>query len=199
MTTAGAAPAAPVLGIDCSTTACKAVLWQGDGKSCASGRATFELDNPEPDAWQQSADDWWQALCAACRQLPLAEASLAPAAIGITHQRETFVVTDGAGEPLHPALVWMDHRCTGEVDEAVSQLGAEALHRISGKPAHTTPSLYKLMFLLKQQPQLAGRIGKVLDVGAFLAWKLTGRCATSLASADPMGMDSSSQRLPWVN
>jgi xylulokinase len=44
-----------VLGIDCSTTASKAIAWDADGKAVAEGRRTFSLANPEPDGWEQSA------------------------------------------------------------------------------------------------------------------------------------------------
>jgi sugar (pentulose or hexulose) kinase len=175
-----------VVGIDCSTTACKAIAWDAEGTAVAEGRGAIALDNPTPDAWQQDAEGWWRALGEACRQLATHIDARRVAAACVTNQRETFVVTDDAGRPLHPALVWMDHRCHAQVERAVQSLGEEHLHRLSGKPPCTTPSLYKLMFLLEEQPALAA--ARVLDVHAFVAWRLTGRFATSLAAADPTGL-----------
>ena len=177
-----------ILAIDSSTTACKALAWDRRGRVVAEGRASIALENPEPDGWEQDAEDWWRAFCEACRALT---AQLDPsrlAAVCITHQRETFVVTDADGRPLRPALVWMDARAAQQVERAKAELGAERLHQLSGKPACTTPSLYKLMYLLEREPGLRTASARVLDVHALLVWRLTGRCATSLAAADPLGL-----------
>jgi xylulokinase len=181
-----------VVGIDCSTTACKAIAWDGRGAAVAEGRAAIALDNPTPDAWQQDAEAWWRALGEACRGLAGAIDPRRVAAVCVTNQRETFVVTDAEGRPLHPALSWMDHRCHAQVERAVAELGEDRLHRLSGKPACTTPSLYKLLFLLEREPAL--RAARVLDVHAFVAWRLSGRFVTSLAAADPMGLIDMEQR-----
>jgi xylulokinase len=179
-----------VLGVDCSTTACKAVAWDSRGQPVGEGRASFALENPEPDGYEQDAELWWQSSCDAIRGALRGLGPKPPlAAVCFTHQRETFVVTDAGGKPLHRALVWMDARCRAEVEHAVERLGEERLHATSGKPACTTPSLYKLMFLLgRARPELRALSPRVLDVHAFLVWRMTGRFATSLASADPLGL-----------
>jgi len=181
-----------VLGIDCSTTSSKAIAFDAHGRAIAEGRAPIALHNPAPDAWEQDAEQWWTATTAAVRALlhTLGQGSKNRIrALCITHQRETFVLTDETCRPLHPALVWMDARCRPEVTEAISQLGAARLHTQSGKPPCTTPSLYKLLFLLRRgAPALAAKNPRILDVHAFLAWRTTGRMVTSLASADPMGL-----------
>jgi xylulokinase len=179
------------VGIDASTTACKAIAFDASGRDVAEGRAPIELFNPEPDGWEQDANQWWNATASALRALAhtLGPQARAVRALGLTHQRETFVLTDASGTPLHPALVWMDARCRAAVARAKARVGDARLHELSGKPACTTPSLYKLLYLLEEKaPELARRELRVLDVHGFLAWRLTGRCATSLASADPLGL-----------
>lgn len=178
-----------VVAVDASTTAVKAIVFAAGGRSVAESRVAIELSNPEPDAWEQDADAWWRAVVDALRGATeqLADAS-AVRALAVTHQRETFVLADGDSAPLRPALVWMDARCRPQVAEAVARLGADKLHTVSGKPPCTTPSLYKLMYLLDREPALRDRDAVMLDVHALVAWRLTGRLATSLASADPLGI-----------
>ncbi len=180
-----------VLGIDSSTTAVKAIAWDAEGRAVAEGRSAIPLENPAPGAWQQDAEDWWSAFASAVHATveSLGGEAAHIEALAIAHQRETFVVTDHAGVPVHPALVWMDARSGPEVEQAISALGASELHAITGKPPCTTPSLYKLMFLFgRAAPALARMRPLVLDVHAFLVHRLTGELATSLASADPTGM-----------
>ena len=50
-----------VIGIDTSTTAAKAVVWDQNGRAVAEGRATFELSSPQPGWGEQNAADWWDA------------------------------------------------------------------------------------------------------------------------------------------
>lgn len=180
------------LGIDCSTTACKAIAWDSAGHAVAEGRAPISLHNPGPDAWEQDASSWLHSTKLAIREVTTTLGRLGSArirALSITHQRETFVLTDEAGTPLHPALVWMDARCRPEVEILGSKVGNARIHAISGKYPCTTPSLYKLQHLLTRlAPEIAKNPFRVLDVGAFLIWNLTGRCVTSIASADPTGL-----------
>lgn len=185
-----------VIGVDCSTTASKAIAYSPSGGLEAEGRAEFPLYNPEPDGWEQDAESWWTSTLAALRHCveALGPRAKSVRALALTHQRETFVLTDGAGKPLHPALVWMDSRGRAEVGKAVAHLGAERLLELSGKPPCITPSLYKLLGLFERRPELRAAHPVMLDVHAFLAWRMTGRRATSLASADPLGLIDMRQR-----
>ena len=126
-----------VLGIDCSTTATKAIAWDRQGRAVAEGRTSFALDNPELDGWEQDAEDWWSATLAAIAECvrQLADRAKEVRALCVAHQRETFVFTDASGKPLHPALVWMDARGRAHVQRAIDRVGAARLHDISGKPA----------------------------------------------------------------
>lgn len=180
-----------VLAVDASTTACKAIAWNANGVARAEGRASLRLENPEPDGYEQDADEWWRATTSAVRSVT---DQLGPAsareiqAVCVTHQRETFVLTDPRGVALHPALVWMDARCRAEVTQACERIGRERLTEISGKPPCTTPSLYKLLWLVKRHPELLGFSPRLHDVHGYLVMRLTGEFKTSLASADLLGL-----------
>jgi xylulokinase len=178
------APAHYVIGIDCSTTATKAVVWDAEGNSAAEGRATFPLASPRSGWYEQDAEDWWQSTKTALKE---AAARVDPGrirALGITHQRESFVCTDEGGHPLRQAILWLDARSYEEVDRH----GSDRLHEITGKPPSMTPALYKLFWLRANESELLDRTAKVLDVHAFLVYRLTGQWRTSWACADPLGL-----------
>jgi xylulokinase len=180
-----------ILAVDASTTACKAIVFDGLGRTHGEGRAPIGLSNPEPDAYEQDAEEWWAAARSAMKAAVAsigADNAARIRAVALTHQRETFVLTDAHGQPLRPGLVWMDARCRRQVARAVNELGKAYLHELTGKPACTTPSFYKLLFLFEAHPELRGAPLRVLDVGAFLTWRMTGLPRTSLASADPLGL-----------
>src|SRR5918997_111531 len=105
-----------IIGIDCSTTATKAVVWDSEGNAVAEGRETFPLSNPQPDWSEQNAEDWWRSTTTALREAARQVDTNRIGAIGITHQRETFVCLDEDDEPIRPAILWLDSRPTDEVE-----------------------------------------------------------------------------------
>ncbi|TNF17906.1 MAG: carbohydrate kinase [Rhodobacteraceae bacterium] len=173
-----------VLGIDCSTTGAKAVVWDRHGTALSTGRAGLRHTAPRPGWGEQDPVDWWQATRAAigqaCRQI----APSRLAALAITHQRETFACLDKAGHALRPAMLWLDTRATAEVAEH----GSDAVHRITGKPPNTATSWYKLMWLKANEPDVLEQAHRVVDVHTYLVHRLTGDWRTSYGSVDPLGV-----------
>jgi xylulokinase len=173
-----------VIGIDSSTTATKAVVWDREGRAVAEGRAEFALALSRPGWHEQDAEDWWRSCAAAVVQALQSVDGSEIDALCVTHQRETFACLDEQGTPIRPAIVWMDVRATREVEE----FGSEEIHRLTGKPPDTTPALYKLLWLREHEPETLNRTRWVVDVHAFLVHRLTGMWRTTTACADPLGL-----------
>jgi len=177
-----------VVGIDSSTTACKAIAWDRAGKLIAQSRASFELLSPHPNWYEQHAEDWWDALCQTLRSLSAQVGAARIAAVCIAHQRETFVPVDEHGQPIRNAILWVDDRSRSQVDELDRRIGNDKIHQITGKGPSTKQSLPKLLWLQTHEPDVMRRAYKILDVHAFLVYRLTRRWVTSLPCADPMGL-----------
>ena len=173
-----------VIGVDCSTTSAKAVVWNATGTAIAQAKAGFELVQARPGWAEQNAEDWWVATSAAIRRVVQTVDGSRIGALCVTHQRETFVCLDAQGQPLRPAMLWMDARAVEEVDKH----GTPEVHRITGKPPNPTPAWYKLHWLARNEPETLPRTGRVVDVQGFLVHRLTGTWGTSWASADPLGL-----------
>jgi xylulokinase len=173
-----------VIGVDCSTTASKAVVWDRNGRAVATGRQGYGLNHVRSGWVEQHAPDWWAATSAAIAEAVKAVGRDRIAGIAITHQRETFVCLDTDDEPIRPAITWMDVRATAEVKDH----GTAAVHRITGKPPNPTPAWYKLLWLGKHEPDTIARTAHVTDVAGYLVQKLTGEWATSWSCADPLGL-----------
>ena len=173
-----------VIGVDCSTTSAKAVVWDATGSAVAQARTSFELVQARPGWAEQNAEDWWAATAAAIRRVVQTIDGSRIGALCVTHQRETFVCLDAQGRPLRPAMLWMDSRAVDEVEK----YGTPEVHRVTGKPPNPTPAWYKLHWLAHNEPETLARTGKVVDVQGFLVHRLSGTWATSWASADPLGL-----------
>ncbi len=177
-----------VLGIDCSTTASKAVAWDWHGTPAAEGRAPLELLAPRPGWGEQRADQWWEATVAGIAAVLRQVQPGSIAALCVTHQRETFVPVDAGGRPLRHAILWLDERSRVQLAALDRRFGHDALHRLTGRPPSMTQSLPKLVWLAEHEPEIAAGAARIVDVHAFLVHRLTGEWVTSLASADPMGI-----------
>lgn len=173
-----------VIGVDCSTTATKAVVFDAGGTAVAEGRRTFPLSRPQP-GWHEQDPETWRtstvgALADAARRIDPADV----AAIGLTHQRESFACLDDSGRSIRPAILWLDGRAGPQIREH----GTEDVHELSGKPPDVTPAFYKLLWLQENEPQTLRRAAVVTDVHGYLVHALTGHWRTSTASADPLGL-----------
>lgn len=181
-----------VVAVDCSTTASKAVVFDATGRAIALGRSPIHMSQPGPGRHEQDPENWWHATCEALRS---ALSDVDPERISglcVTTQRETFVCVDDTGAPVYPGIVWMDSRARN----IVAELGSPRVHELSGRPADNTPSLYKIAWLLRHQPDEMARVRWFGDVSALLHHRLTGRWASSHASADSMGLFDMTQ-LTW--
>jgi xylulokinase len=177
-----------VIGIDSSTTATKAIAFDRGGRTVAEGRAAIPLSNPKPGWFEQEVSDWTGALTKALKQLTRRIDARRIAGISISNQRESFAQFDSRGKALRPGTLWLDERATAEVNQITAALGAGEVHRISGKPADVTPCLYRCRWLSTHMPKLWAKTAMTAEVHGVLTHFLTGRWATSLASADPMGL-----------
>lgn len=101
--------------------------------------------------------------------------------MAISSQGETLVAVDEVGEPLYPAIVWLDNRSGVEADEIRAHFGTEAVFRVTGQPEITpTWPATKILWLRRHVPEVFERTHKFLLLEDYLLFRLTGRLA-----ADP--------------
>ncbi|MBX3062647.1 MAG: FGGY-family carbohydrate kinase [Anaerolineae bacterium] len=177
-----------VIGVDSSTTSCKAIAWDRQGKLVAEGRASFDLLSPAPNFYEQNASDWWVALCHVLRSVTSQIDASRVAALCITHQRESFVAVDEQCQPIRNAILWVDDRCRQQVKELDQRFGSDYIQDLTGKGPSTKQSLPEFLWLQQHESDVIPRAYKLLDVHAFLVYHLTGQWITSIPCADPMGL-----------
>ncbi|HWR17864.1 MAG TPA: FGGY-family carbohydrate kinase [Terriglobales bacterium] len=183
-----------IIGIDSSTTATKAIAWRKDGSIAGEGRSAIGLSRPANNWYEQDPEDWWRSTVDAIRQVLQQVPRESVAAVAISNQRETFVPLDERGEPVRPAILWLDQRCAEEVEWLSERV--PRIHEITGKPPDMAPVAYRIAWMLRNEETLFRRTRMFADVHTYLVWKLAERFVTSWASADPMGMFDM-QRKQW--
>lgn len=182
-----------VIAIDSSTSSTKAIVVDPAGNVVGEGKSSIPLLTPGMDRYEHDPRDWWkstdQAIRSALSMLRNSECQRI-AALGITHQRETFCCLDENGKALRPAILWLDSRSGNEITE----YGSEYIHQLSGKPADTTPALYKMIWMSRHEPDIWTSAQHIVDVHAYLSYALTGKWVSGTGSADTLGLFDISAR-----
>ncbi|MBX9771636.1 MAG: glycerol kinase GlpK [Candidatus Obscuribacterales bacterium] len=102
-----------ILSLDQGTTSSRAIIFDSDGKTIATGQLEFTQHFPQP-GWVEHDPKEILKTQIDCVKECLAKSGLKPediACVGITNQRETTVVWDKkTGEPVYNAIVWQCRR-----------------------------------------------------------------------------------------
>jgi xylulokinase len=135
-----------VAGVDCSTQATKVVVCDA-----ATGVVLREGRAPHPDATQVDPAEWWKAW-------QLASEGLLDGveAISVAGQQHGMVLLDGAGEVVHPAVLWNDTSSADATNELVSELGGpEAWAAATGSVPVSSFTVTKLRWIRTAAPDAA--------------------------------------------
>jgi xylulokinase len=177
-----------VIGLDSSTSATKAIAWDRDGRAVAEGRAAIPMANPRVGHFEQDPEHWWSSTAEALKTVTAAVDPARIAGLAISNQRETFALFREDGTAIRPGTIWLDDRARPQERAFGETFGAERVHAISGKPLDVIPCLYRMIWFREQEPANFAGAERIAEVHGYLTFRLTGRWATSTASADPMGI-----------
>ena len=178
---------APVLGLDVSTTATKAIVVDEAGAVRGIGSAEYDYDVPRPLWSEQDPVLWWNATQAATRRA-MAAAGIGAgevAAVGLTGQMHGAVLLDAHDEPLRPAILWNDGRSAAQCDLIRDLVGADRLIELTGNDALTGFTAPKLLWVREHEPTTWERVAHVLLPKDFVRHRLTG--VHALDKADGAG------------
>ena len=98
-----------ILALDQSTSATKAVLFDGRGRVLDRAGRDHRQHYPRPGWVEHDGEEIWQNCLTVMHEVLERRADVRDgiAGLSLTNQRETIVVFERAGgRPLHPAIVW---------------------------------------------------------------------------------------------
>ena len=177
-----------LLAIDAGTTGVTALLVDADLRPVARAYREFAQSFPEPGHVEHDAAAILDAVDATVAEV--LDGRPAPAAVGITNQRETVFALDlDAGAPIGPGLVWQDRRTAGRCRELAEAGHTDLVRTQAGLVLDPYFSGTKVEWLLREREGVAAgaRAGRVrfVTVDALIVHHLTRgeRCATEPTNA----------------
>ncbi len=174
-----------ILTVDCGTQSARALIFDLDGKLLDKCKIEYEpYEKGEPGRAEQDAATYWDAVCAACRDLAGRRPELmkAVAGVGVTTQRDSMICLDSKGEPLRKAILWLDLRKARPPYRP--WLPMRIIYGLAGmgEAVPLTQEEGKCNWIMQNEPEIWERTHKFVQVSGYLNFRLTGLFADSVAS-----------------
>ena len=173
-----------ILAIDNGTQSVRALVFDPRGNLIARHKVDLDPYYSVHPGWaEQDPEYYWRSLAEACRGLWAQGVDReALAGVALTTMRATMVCVGEDGEPLRPAIVWLDQRRTEGVPPVGGVWGLSFRALGLSETIANFQANAESIWLARHQPEIWGRTHKFLFLSGFLTHRLTGRFADSVAS-----------------
>ncbi len=174
-----------LLGVDIGTTGSKVVLIDEEGRVINNITNEYPINVPEPGWSEQNPCDWWKATIKSIRGV-IQKSRIKPdsiTGIGITGQMHGLVLLDKEKNVLRPCILWNDQRTVKECQYINRRIGMGKLIEIGGKPALTSFTAGKILWVKKNEPDIYKRIAHLLLPKDYVRYLLTGKMAIDVNDA----------------
>ncbi len=173
------------MGLDIGQTGCKSIVFSDTGTQIALSYREYTTVIPH-EGWAELDSAEVRDACftvireanASCGQDPVC-------AMAISSQGEAFTPIGKNGKIIGNAMITFDKRAAGITKTWSSEFGIERLYRLTGHTAHPMFSLFKLLWLRDNRPDVFRKSKKFLCFEDFfqhclglephIAWSLAGR------------------------
>ncbi|MEI7590523.1 MAG: FGGY family carbohydrate kinase, partial [Deltaproteobacteria bacterium] len=175
-----------ILAIDNGTQSIRAILFDLQGNMLASSR--IPMDPPyfskHPGWAEQDPNYYWNSLCLACKRLWEMPNVSKDKIIGValTTQRGTVINLDARGNPLRPAILWLDQRKVDH-NQPLGGLWGMAFKVLGlSSTLEYLRSQVEATWISKNQPEIWKKTHKFLFLSGYLTYRLTGEFRDSVSS-----------------
>jgi xylulokinase len=158
----------------------------------AAAFVPYDTEYPQPGWHEQRPEAWWRSVVESTRQL-LAQGAAEPRGIrclAISGHSLGCVPLDAGGRLLREATpIWSDKRPLAQAARFFERVDPARWYRLTGNgfPApHYT--VFKILWYRDCEPEMAGRIDKIVGTKDYINYRLTGRIATDPSYASGCGV-----------
>ena len=174
-----------ILAIDNGTQSARALVFDAQGTLVAKQRVLIEpYYSTAPGLAEQDPQVYWQSVCQACQKL-WTDSKMDPqriAAVSLTTQRCTVINVDEKGNPLRPAIVWLDQRRTEGLPPIKGWWGLAFKAAGASETAAYLQAEAECNWIRTYQPDIWKKTYKYLYLSGYLTFQLTGKFIDSVGS-----------------
>jgi xylulokinase len=179
-----------LMGIDLGTTTCRCAIFDLGGAEVASAYREITISYPRQLWAEVDPQTWWQSSVQVIREA-LARSGLAPeqvAGVGLSGLMHAPVLLDDAGQPIVPAMLWMDQRCAPQCEALNREQQLLNEGEDADRPFSTTHTAPKLRWLADTHPDLIAQARTLVLPKDFVRYRLTGLLCTDASDASGTGL-----------
>jgi FGGY-family pentulose kinase len=172
-----------VIGVDGGTEGLRAGVFDLQGKPLAFAATAYSTQFPEPSWAEQDPNDWWRALGSSVRKA-VAEAGVRPdqvSGMAVDTTCCSVVALDENGDPVRPALIWMDVRSAPQTQKVLATADAALRVNSNGQgPVSAEWMVPKALWIQENEPELFDRAATICEYQDYMNFHLTGRMVASI-------------------
>jgi erythritol kinase len=174
-----------IIGIDAGTSLIKTVAFTRDGRQLGDFSLPNHYSTAAGGRVEQDMSRTWNDTVAALRGLVTAVPDLASrvVAVAVTGQGDGTWLIDDDGRPVAPALLWLDSRAAGLVEDIRASERNAALYRKTGSGLNACQQGPQLVWLQAHAPETLSRARTAFHCKDWLYFLLTGQRATDPSEA----------------
>ncbi len=174
------------LGVDLGTSSIKLVVMNADGSIAASAGAEYGLSFPHPGWSEQDPESWITGFSQSMEKLADKVDLKEIKAISFGGQMHGLVILDKNDKVLRPAILWNDGRTTAECEYLNKTIGQDKISEYTGNMALTGFTAPKILWVKNNEPEVFGKIEKIMLPKDYLAYVLSGVHCTDVSDASGM-------------
>ena len=174
------------IGIDLGTSGVKLLLMDGEGKILRKVTRGYGISFPHPGWSEQDPYDWYDSTVDGLKELVADVEKSSVSGIGVGGQMHGLVILDEDDKVIRPAILWNDGRTTAETSYLNDVIGRDRLAGYTGNIAFAGFTAPKILWVYANEPELFGRIKKIMLPKDYLVYRLTGAFTTDYSDASGM-------------
>ena len=177
-----------LLGSDIGTSGTKTVLFDLEGRAVASHTAEYPLYQPHNGWAEQDPEDWWNGFVEGVKAVIAKSGADASdiGGIGLSGQMHGLVMLGKNDEVLRRSIIWCDQRTAKECDFMEETVGRKRLIEITANPAMTGFTASKILWVMRNEPEVYEKCVKIMLPKDYVRYRLTGEFATEVSDASGM-------------
>ena len=159
------------LSIDQGTTSTRSILFEQSGNVKLSHQVEFKQIFPDNKSVEHDANEILETVKTCIQKVTNGIEIKSIKSIGITNQRETTVAwSKSTGKPFYNAIVWQDTRTQEICDELIADNSLSSLFEKTGLPVTTYFSLSKILWLIRNVPDVNKSLETDVCFGTIDSW-----------------------------
>jgi len=190
------------LGIDIGTHGSKGVIVTKDGVVLGDSCCTHNLIIPKAGYAEHNAFSWWNDFVFLTRDL-LRKTGIdsgSISAVGCSAIAPTMLPLNNKGEPLRNAILYgIDNRAEKEISEMTERIGEDKLLEYNGILLSSQAVGPKILWFMKNEPELFKKTAKIVTATTYLVYRLTGRSVIDYYTASTFNPLFDCRKKEWTD